>query len=254
MSQADLKHWSRSFFRKQVFFPGDSRHNEAAPNEASFLMKAMGLRKGERLLDLCCGTGRHSIPFARQGLTVLGLDSTSAYLAEARRRARGLEGVRFLKGDMRRIPFRAEFDAAVNLWTSFGYFMRPSDDLKVLRGLARALKPGGRFLIDIINADWLRRHAFRKNWGRRDDGAYVLEDFQMREGPDPAGLNTWTVLRPGRRTLSATFFVRNYNYVRMARLLRRAGLEPKRRWGGLDGSPFRGAKSRRLVVLAQKRP
>lgn len=247
-----LRGWTKRFFRGNVFHPGDAVHVAAAGHETAFAARALGLRRGQSVLDLCCGTGRHSFEFARRGYRVFGVDATREYLDEAIQRARGMEGMRFAVGDMRRLPFRGEFDAVVNLWTSFGYFLKESDDLRTLRGVARALKPGGRFLIDIIDADWLMKHGLRRNWSRLPGGGFLLEDVVFRTTRDPANTNTWTVLKPGKKPVSATFFVRNYNFDRLAASLRKAGLRPVRRWGGLDGTKYRQGETKRLVILAVK--
>jgi SAM-dependent methyltransferase len=243
--------WLKKFFRSEIFSPGMAEALEQAPAEAAFVARALRLRKGQRVLDLCCGTGRHSFELARRGAFVTGLDATAEYLAQAKQRARKAANPVFIKGDMRRLPFNGEFDAVVNLWTSFGYFEDPRDDLRSLRGAARALKPGGLFLIDVVNGDWNRRHAVPRNWSRRSDGTLVLEETELRAGRDPALLNSWTVIRPGKRPIKASFFVRSYDARRLDALLRRAGLTPMRRWGGLDTAPFR-PDSKRLVVLASR--
>lgn len=248
-----LKNWRKKFFRKEIFSPGRSEVLAQAPREAAFVLRAMGLKKGAKLLDLCCGTGRHSLIFAKRGLDVTGLDATPAYLREAERRGRGLKNLRFVKGDMRRLPYREEFDAVVNLWTSFGYFLDPADDLKTLKAVARALKPGGLFLIDLVNAGWLDRHLVPRNWTLRDDGTYLLEEVKVLRGRDLATTNSWTVIGRNGKTASATFFVRNYDYARLAGLMRKAGLAPQRRWGALDASPFR-EDGRRMAILARKKP
>jgi SAM-dependent methyltransferase len=245
-----MKHWGKAFFKKEIFSPGGARHLAAAPAEGRFAAKALGLKKGARVLDVCCGTGRHSIALARRGYDVVGLDATSEYLSVARKAARGQ--VRFVQGDMRAIPFKEEFDAALNMWTSFGYFERFSDDLKTLRSISRALKPGGRFLIDIIHGPWLRKYGAKRDWGVRDDGAYVLEERVSRGGKDPVHYNTFTVLKGGRRT-RATCCVRDYSYERLAAALRQAGLTPVKRWSGLAGEPWQGDESMRLVVLSVKK-
>ena len=157
----------------------------------------------------------------------------------------------FVRGDMRRLPYRGEFDAVLNLWTSFGYFVDPKDDERVLRGVARALKPGGLFLIDLQNWGWLKGHFDPRRWDRRGDGSYLLQEARAVGGRDPATVSRWTVLRRGRREATAELFVRSYDYRRLAAALRRAGLVPIRRWGGLDGRPFRN-DAPHLVVLSRK--
>jgi SAM-dependent methyltransferase len=115
--------------------------------EVDFLVRSLGLREGGRILDIPCGYGRHASELARRGFPVVGVDLSRAMIAEARRRWTEGPRLRFLRQDMRRIVFRNEFDAVVNLYTSFGYFA-PRENEAVLRRMAGALRPGGRILID----------------------------------------------------------------------------------------------------------
>jgi SAM-dependent methyltransferase len=247
--------WTKSFFRNEIFTPGSPDAVAAAAAETRFIWKAMGLKKGSRVLDVPCGTGRHAIRLARRGASVLGVDITPAYLREARRAAGRSSTARFMRADMRRIPFQGEFDAAINLWTSFGYFDKPSDDVKTLRAVARALKPGGLFLIDTADITTIRRRFQSRSWNRRADGAYVLEDAVYVGGWDPKVINTWTVLRAGKPTRRSRFVVRAYDRARLCAALKEAGLKPVKFWGGLSfdyGSS--GPAGARLVVLSRKVP
>jgi SAM-dependent methyltransferase len=251
MARKALSDWTEKFFRAPVFTPGAPEALAAAPMEAAAVWRDLKLKPGARVLDLACGTGRHAVLLARRGAFVVGVDKTEAYLAEARRAAKGLPNCLFARGDMRRLPFKGEFDAAMNLWTSFGYFAKPSDDLKALRGVERALKPGGLFLIDLLDFAWVREHGQSRRWDRRADGAYLLQDAVWSEGRDPKIVNAWIVLRRGKPELRARFVVRGYDKKRLHALLRRAGLEPVRTWSGL-GALGRIKGSGRLVVLARK--
>jgi SAM-dependent methyltransferase len=245
--------WTKSFFRDGIFTPGSPEATAAAGDEVKFLWKVLGLKKGSRVLDIPCGTGRHAVRLARRGASVLGVDITDAYLREARRAARGLRNARFVRGDMRRVPLKNEFDAAINLWTSFGYFERASDDIKTLRGVARALKDGGLFLIDTADITEIRRRLHSRSWSRRADGAYVLEDAIYVGGWDPKVVNEWTVLRRGKPARRSRFVVRGYDKARMFAALKKAGLTPLRTWSALSldyGSS--GPAGARLVVLARK--
>lgn len=243
--------WTKSFFRSPVFDPGATEAVDAAAREVSFLWKALKLRRGSRVLDVPCGSGRHSVLLARRGALVLGLDASPEYLRAARAAAKGLPNARFVKGDMRRVHLEGEFDAAVNLWTSFGYFDKPSDDLKVLKGVARALKPGGLFLIDLVDYAAIKRRRRAKNWVDREDGSFVLEEAFFTGGRDPKVVNEWIVLRPGHRPVRSRFVVRGYDRRRLFAVLRKAGLVPLRVWGSPTGSPRRKG-STRLVVLARR--
>ncbi len=245
------KDWPKRFFRGEIFSPAQPEALAAAADEARFLARALGLRRGSRLLDVCCGTGRHDFELARRGVEVVGADVTREYLELAKRRAGRARNPRFVRADMRALPFEAEFDAAINVWTSFGYFLDPRDDARALRSIARALKPGGRFLIDVISAAWIVDKCQPRHWGRRGDGAYVLEELELVFGRDPGHVSRWTILKRGEPARRAEFWVRGYDRARLEKALRAAGLRPLKAWGGLDGSRFQRL-SQRLVLLAEK--
>ena len=111
---------------------------------------------GSTVLDLGCGTGRHSRHLAGRGFDVTGIDLS----AESLRLARASEGsnLRFLRQDMR-LPFRAgPFDHILNLFTSFGYFDDPSDHMAVVHNIATALRPGGTLVLDYLNVRYAEAH------------------------------------------------------------------------------------------------
>ena len=241
--------WHKSFFRNSFYNPADKAALAKAPEEAAFVLRQLGLGRGDALLDLCCGPGRHAVEFARAGLAVTGYDFSAEYLREAAARAakRGTE-LRLKRGDMRALPYRGEFDAAVNLFTSFGYFLKPSDDLRTLKGVARALRPDGLFLIDVLNGAYARRHFYEKYWYDMGD-FFHLEEVELN---DDGAVNTWTrVSKKDGRTKKNTFFTRFYDRPRLTAALKKAGLKPLRFWGGFDGRPLSGRASR-LICLAYR--
>jgi SAM-dependent methyltransferase len=241
--------WHRSFFRNSFYNPASAAAAAHAPAEAAFVLRQLELKKGAALLDLCCGPGRHAVKFAGKGLAVTGFDFSAEYLAEAEARAKKKRvALRLLRGDMRRLPFRAEFDAAVNLFTSFGYFLKFSEDIATLRGVARALRPGGLFLLDIINGAYIRKH-FRARYWENLPGHFLLEETEMTAD----GLHsTWTRLpKKGGKAASRTFFTRLYDRDRLSAALGKAGLRPVKFFGGFSGEPL-SDESVRLICLAKK--
>ena len=222
---------------------------EKAPAEAAFVLKQLKLKKGSALLDLCCGPGRHAVEFAKKGLAVTGYDFSGEYLEEAAARAKKKKvSLRLLRGDMRGLKFKGEFDAAVNLFTSFGYFPKFSDDLRTLKGVAAALKPGGLFLLDIINGDFLENNFTARDWHDQGDHYLLEERKDTRDGV----FNTWTrIPKKGGKTLKKAFFTRKYGKKRISAALGKAGLEPLKFRGGFRGTPLT-AGSIRLIVLARK--
>lgn len=242
------REWHKRFFVNSFYNPASPAALAEAPAEAAFVLRKLKLKRGASLLDLCCGPGRHAAEFARRGINVTGLDFSAEYLGEAAARARKKKvSLRLVRGDMRRLPFRGEFDAAVNLFTSFGYFRRISDDIKTLRETARALKPGGLLLIDVVNGAFVRKNFRPRGWLRLDDGGWRLEDNVLtRDGC----FSEWTRIKPGGGAVTKSFFTRLYDAARLAAALKRAGFEPLSFWGGFAGEKL-SAERNRLLCLAR---
>lgn len=241
--------WHKDFFKNSFYNPASPAAVAKAPSEAAFILRQLKLKKGAALLDLCCGPGRHAAEFARRGLAVTGYDYSAEYLREAAARARKKKvSLRLLRGDMRRLKFAGEFEAAVNLFTSFGYFQKLSDDILTLRGVARALKPGGLFLLDIIHGAFVRKNFRPRGWYEERDH-YVLEEVEANAD----GVHTtWLkVPKRGGRPQGRTFFTRLYDRPRLTAALETAGLRPLKFWGNFRGEPLSGERNR-LICLARK--
>ncbi len=217
--------------------------------EVAWILAALELDPGARILDLCCGQGRHAVHLARAGLRVTGLDR-SGYLLERARRAAAEAGVEveWVRGDMRHLPWQAEFDACINMFTSFGYFEDEANNRQVLDQVYGALKPGGQFLLDLANRDYYLLRLWPRSW-RRHGRAVILEETDF--DPGTGRLTMTFVWLEGGREESLTHSVRYYTAQELERMLRTAGLEPVARYGNFDGSAF-GLHSKRLIVVANK--
>ena len=241
------KRWYEDFFGSDYLIR--YVHPET-PAQVEAIDKILHLRKGGRILDVGCGAGRHSIGLAKRGYRVTGLDLSASLLAEARKAARGA-GVKvtFVQGDMRRLRFRGAFDAAISMFTSFGYFDRQEEDCEVLRGIARALRPRGKFLMELFNRDSLVGRMPSQSWQARDDGTVVLEDasFDLLRGR----FETRQVIIDRKGTREFTASVRAYTLAELREMLDGAGLFVHRVLGGLDLSPYT-ARSWRMVLYAVK--
>lgn len=224
---------------------------ERTRDEADFVFRALGLTPGAAVLDLACGHGRHALEMARRGLRVTGVDLSERYLelaAEDARRA-NLE-VTWVACDMRELDFDAAFDGAYSFFTSFGYY-DDAENERVLARLARAIRPGGRLLLDLVNRDRMLAKPPGRTWNQRDDGGLLMEEFAL--DPRSSRLRVRLTLieaAAGARPIKE-YDVRLYTCAELASLLARQGFRLIDVWGGADGAPFT-AESTRLVVLAEK--
>ncbi|HTR04377.1 MAG TPA: class I SAM-dependent methyltransferase [Thermoanaerobaculia bacterium] len=237
--------WWESWFGEEYLDLYPHRDMASARREAAFALAHLPARPAP-LLDLCCGTGRHAIPFAEAGAPPVGLDYSAPLLDLARRRDRYALLVR---GDMRALPFRdGSFRAVVNFFTSFGYFRADAENTSVVSEIERVLLPGGVFLCDTF----CRAHVLARlvPEERRDCGG---KEYRIRRSWDPATSRIEKEIEV-RRGGSAEIFresVRAYAPDELAALLEGAGLAVCKTWGDFDETPP-GPNAPRLIVLARK--
>ena len=134
-----------------------------------FLFAALELQAGDEVLDLACGSGVHGVRLGQRNIGVTGVDISPSLVAFGNELVKEVQvdGVAFVVGDMREPPCAGSFDAVLILSQSFGFF-GPEDDLAVLRAIRAALRPGGRFLLDLHDPSVLEQP--RRNWYALDDG------------------------------------------------------------------------------------
>ena len=221
---------------------------EAAVEAVDFIVETLALEPGARLLDVACGHGRHSNELARRGMSVRGVDASPRSLAIARETAaaEGLDA-EFRELDMRELDYDGEFEAAICVFTSFGFFDEAANQ-RVLDGVARALRPGGGFLIDVVNGIALPRFFVEHTWKELEDGVLFVQqhDYEPLSGRNRT---RWTFVRPDGTRSELRHSLRVYTPVELADRLRAAGLEVTGSWGGWDGAEL-DFESRRLILAA----
>jgi SAM-dependent methyltransferase len=220
------------------FFEGDwldeialNADAEWSERQTNFLVEKLALVTGRRVLDLACGHGRVALPLAERGFAVTGVDLSprSLELARAAADAQGLD-VDLVQSDMREIDF--------------------DENQRVLDAVARALRPGGRFLIDVINPTGLAIRYQERMWEELDSGATFLQqhEFDIIGGRNKA---VWTFVRSDGSRSELAHSLRVYAPWELARMLRSAGLEVTGSWGNFDGDELE-LSSRRLILGAEK--
>ena len=224
---------------------------EVAPEQADAALALLGIEPGAAVLDLCCGVGRHSLALAQRGYRVTGVDRTAAYLRTAREKAAvlGLE-LELVQADMRDFVRPGAFDGAINLFSSFGYFEDPADDLKVVQNLFRSLKPGGRLVMELMGKEVLARIFTPRDWQETPDGTILLQDRSVTR--DWTWMDSrWIVVQPDGKRSEFAVSHRIYDGAGLRGLLLDAGFRPVDLFGSLGGEPY-DTEAQRLVAVAHK--
>jgi ubiquinone/menaquinone biosynthesis C-methylase UbiE len=212
-------------------------------------MELLALPAGAQILDVPCGQGRHAHLLAEAGFDVDGLDYSRHLLAVARKRGTG-KGLRYTQGDMRQMPSRwsGRFDALVNLFTSFGFFAHPADDMRVVREFSRVLKPGGVLIWHGGSRDGVMARFLARDWWSSDKTLFAQE----REFDPLSGILTvrssW---RRGARSGTREHRLRLYTASRLAEMFRDAGLVVEAAYDSFSDKPLRRTSSE-MVLVARK--
>jgi SAM-dependent methyltransferase len=220
--------------------------------EVEFISDALRIGTGAEILDIACGYGRHAIELVQRGYNVTGLDLSLPLLLraadESKRRALS---VNFVHADMREMAFEKQFDGAYSMLTSFGYFDEDTN-LRVAERIGRALKPGARFLLDVVNRDYVVSDLPVRVWWE-GTGCVVLEEVDFNFHTSRIVTHRSIVFEDGRQ-LEQEISVRAYSLHEIGRLLRQAGFRVMDVSGGLNTrGQFFGNVSRSLLIVAEKR-
>jgi D-alanine-D-alanine ligase len=226
-------------------------------SEVDLWVQLAELEPGDRLLDLCCGQGRHTLELARRGfVNVEGLDRSRSLIQRARRIARsaGLP-IRFREGDARRLPQAPDsLDVVLILGNSFGYFETVEEDLRILREVSRVLVPGGRILIDVADGDYIRETFQARAWEWIDGKSFVCRERSLSK--DRSRLISREIITHSERGVLADQFYAERLYTRqeLVDLLQRAGFVDPVVHSEIETTSQRnqdlGMMARRLILTA----
>jgi len=235
------------------------RDEEEARADIEAIVRLLDPPRDEPLLDLCCGACRHIAALREMGFRqIVGLDLSEELLEAGARRLGGeadgasrcpCPGVELVRSDMREIPYEGHFATVLSLFTSFGYFESDSENAKVLSEAFRALRPGGKFLIDYLSRDYviatLVERDIRAIGDRHVENVRCLTDGCRRVE------KTTTVTSADGRVYQFHESVRMYSRQEMVDMLRAAGFVDVVCYGSLSGGVC-SASSPRLILIAEK--
>lgn len=226
----------------EVMFPPRREAQAADLVATSPLLK---VAEGTRVLDLGCGPGLHVVPMARHGARVTGVDLSPAMLERARLACeRAGARTRLVRADMREHVEPGAYDLVISMYTTFGYFTDPGDDLKVLRNAFASLAPGGGLVVDVLGKEVLAGWVGRPQAVDVPGGTVYMRDTIIDDWSRIR--SDWTLVREGTAR-HATILSRLYSAVELRGLFERAGFTEVECFGDFDASPYDN-HARRLVV------
>ncbi|MBL8857340.1 MAG: methyltransferase domain-containing protein [Planctomycetes bacterium] len=246
MSAAD-EAWYVAAFQGDYIDVYPHRDLDSARSEVAWLL-ARGV-KG-RVLDLCCGFGRHTLALAERDVDVVGMDLSWELLSGARKLP-GAQRIadRLVRGDAKALPFHdAGFDAVVNLFSSFGYF-GDDGDRRMLDEIARVLRPGGLLVMDLMNPARVRAGLVPDSRTMRD--GMVLEEQRALVDDGRRVTKHVTLTQADGRVRTWHEDVRMYEIDEIQSLLATRGLVVTVVEGGFMGEPA-GPLAPRQIVRALK--
>lgn len=221
-----------------------------ATGEVQAALALLGVDAPVEVLDFCCGPGRHAIALAQLGHRVVGVDRTAPYLKIAQKKAEAAGvSMAFERADVRHFRRDGAFDAAVSLYTSFGYFDDPEDDRKVLENIHASLKSGGKGLLDMMGKEVIARTFQSRSWSEPEPGMLFLEERAVENGWERIA-NRWVLLREGKQ-YEKRFALRMYSGVELKALMLAVGFGRVELYGSLSGDPY-DQNARRLVAVGIK--
>lgn len=224
---------------------------QATQAEAELVAASLGTSPGAKLLDVGCGYGRHAMELAARGYHVVGLDLSTPLLVRGGEEAhrRGLT-INFIRGDMRELDFDGQFDGAYCLFSTFGYFDDETNK-KTAGNIARALKPGGRCVFEILNRDYVIADLPTRVWWE-GDGCVVLEEVDFNYFSSRINVNRSVVFDDGRQ-LEQEISIRAYSLHEVGKLMLAAGFRVLEVSGSYQTrGRFFGNQSRHIIVVAER--
>ncbi|UJF32046.1 class I SAM-dependent methyltransferase [Paenibacillus hexagrammi] len=240
--------WYQESFGNDYLVVYKHRDLQGAYHEVKKMIDWLQLEQGAEVLDLCCGMGRHSMALAEFGYKVTGVDLSEVLLQEAVKLDTDSH-VEWLRGDMREVPLERQFDAVVNLFTSFGYFDEDEQNERVFHEIHRLLKPGGKYIVDFMNPAYVKVHLVPQS-ERTEEGMTIRESRSIEDGCVRKRIVISEQGKPERHYVEQ---VKLYGREAFEAMLTSAGLQLDHVYGGYDGQAYDEANSSRMIFVGQRK-
>lgn len=247
-----MVHWfeDQSFWDELKPFIFGQKIMEDAPREIEAIIELLDLVPKTKILDVCCGNGRHSLSLARNGFQVTGVDRTVKYIHEARRRAaeESLD-IAFIESDAREFSRENSFDAALLMYTVLGYFPEDSENLQVLKNVYNSLRKEGAILVELLGREILQRIFQQRDWTEIEH-AFLLEERTINT--DWSWMDNRQILIKEGDIQEFEFSHWVYSALDLTTMLEKIGFSHIEIYGSLTGEPY-DENANRLVAVGWKK-
>lgn len=227
----------------------NKERQSSAKEEVKNVIKLLKINKNDKILDLCCGIGRHSLELSRHGFEVVGVDRTSNFIKKANQKAKRKElNIEFVVRDMREYCVQDSFNVVINMYGSFGYFENTYDDQKVVKNMNASLRSGGKFLIETMGKEILAKEIQEKDWHEEGDTLVLAERKPIQNW---GRMQTRWIVINGNQRVEHTVSIRSYSAVELTSLFYECGFSKVEVFGDIEGSEY-NHDAKRLVVIGYK--
>jgi cyclopropane fatty-acyl-phospholipid synthase-like methyltransferase len=242
-------HWFEEWFDSPLYEElYANRDEEEAQKLIQFLEETLSLHACSKILDLGCGRGRHALALARKGYQVTGVDLSERAIKTARQKAEesALENVHFQVRDMRD-PLPRTFDAILNLFTTFGYFLNDRENARVLDSVVQMLKPEGIFVLDYLNAP-----KVQTSFTSAESGQFQQIDYSIKRYIENEAIHKDITFRKGATGEEKIYSerVKLYGLDWFRQEMGRCNLQIDDVYGDYNGSAYEPDNSSRMLIIS----
>jgi SAM-dependent methyltransferase len=221
------------------------RDDKEAVDFLTQLFKTLTIPPSAKLLDLACGNGRHSRTMAQLGYHTIGVDLSPNNIQIANQIKSDL--TQFFVHDMRQVFKKNEFDAVLNLFTSFGYFTDKNDNIQTLLSVYENLKPGAIFVQDFLNAESVIKNLVEKETINRGDVVFEI----TRQITDQQIIKNIS-FKVGQETLEFSEEVTLFTLSDFEQMYQRVGFKINYLYGDYHLNAYNSESSDRLILISEK--
>jgi len=240
------KKWYQNWFDSEHYLKlYHCRDHTDAEKLAKLICKFTGIKSGSSVLDLGCGAGRHAILFSKLGFDVTGFDLSKHLLLEAKSNSLGEKtNLSLVRGDIRNLPFKSGFDLVMNIFTSWGYFESDLENLTVLKNAVSLKKNGGFFVLDFLNAEYIKKNL-RPSSVTEFEGVTYREERFIKDERVIKSIKFWD----GTDEKYFKESVRLFNHDQIMEVFREKKVSNISLFGDYDGSRFEKSISPRIICI-----